>query len=89
MSCKRVWKKLLGVEQVVIEDWDIDENDGAVVVAVRAKRQSAQRCPRCMKRCPMYDLFTRMAHGFRRVEALIGLAMLKLARLCPPLPGRC
>ena len=33
-------------------------------------------------------LFTRMAHGFRRVEALIGLAMLKLGRLCPPLPGR-
>jgi transposase len=34
-------------------------------------------------------LFTRMAHGFRRVEALISLAMLKLGQLCPPLPGRC
>ena len=33
-------------------------------------------------------LFTRMAHGFRRVEALIGLAMLEIGRLCPPLPGR-
>jgi transposase len=34
-------------------------------------------------------LFTRMAHGFGRVEALIGMAMLKLGRLCPSLPGRC
>lgn len=33
-------------------------------------------------------LLTRIAHGFRHTSALIGLAMLKLAGLCPPLPGR-
>ena len=34
------------------------------------------------------DLLLRLAHGFHRVEALLGLAFLKLGGLCPPLPGR-
>lgn len=33
-------------------------------------------------------LLTRVAFGFRSVDALIALAMLTLAGLCPPLPGR-
>ena len=33
-------------------------------------------------------LLLRQAFGFHHVEAFIGLAMLKLAGLCPPLPGR-
>lgn len=33
-------------------------------------------------------LLTRIAFGFRSTEALIGLAMLSLGGLCPPLPGR-
>jgi transposase len=33
-------------------------------------------------------LITRRAFGFGSAEALIGLAMLKLGGLCPPLPGR-
>jgi transposase len=33
-------------------------------------------------------LITRMAFGFRDPHALIGLAMLALGGLCPPLPGR-
>jgi len=33
-------------------------------------------------------LLTRIAYGFRLVEALIGLAMLSLGGCCPPLPGR-
>jgi transposase len=33
-------------------------------------------------------LLTRIAFGFRSPEALIGLAMLALGGLCPPLPGR-
>jgi transposase len=32
-------------------------------------------------------LLTRVAFGFRSPEALIGLAMLSLGGLCPPLPG--
>jgi len=55
VSEKRVWKKLLGVEQVIIEDWDIDEVEGAVIVSVRPSRKAARRCPRCNKRCPLYD----------------------------------
>ena len=33
-------------------------------------------------------LLTRQAFGFHSPEALIGLAMLALGGLCPPLPGR-
>jgi transposase len=33
-------------------------------------------------------LLTRIAFGFKSPEALIGLAMLALGELCPPLPGR-
>jgi len=33
-------------------------------------------------------LLTRIAFGFRSPEALIGLAMLSVGGLCPPLPGR-
>src|SRR4029450_7520475 len=33
-------------------------------------------------------LLTRIAFGFRSPDALIGLAMLALGGLCPPLPGR-
>ncbi len=55
MSDKRVWKKLLGVEQVVIEDWDIDEVEGALVVSVRPSRKVSNRCSRCQRRCPAYD----------------------------------
>ena len=33
-------------------------------------------------------LLTRIAFGFHSPDALIGLAMLALGGLCPPLPGR-
>jgi transposase len=33
-------------------------------------------------------LITRQAFGFHDPHALIGLAMLALGGLCPPLPGR-
>jgi transposase len=33
-------------------------------------------------------LLTRIGFGFRSTDALIGLAMLSLGGLCPPLPGR-
>jgi transposase len=33
-------------------------------------------------------LITRVAFGFKNPDALIGLAMLSLGGLCPPLPGR-
>jgi len=33
-------------------------------------------------------LLARVAFGFHSPQALIGLAMLSLGGLCPPLPGR-
>ena len=33
-------------------------------------------------------LLTRIAFGFKSPEALLGLAMLSVGGLCPPLPGR-
>ena len=33
-------------------------------------------------------LITRRAYGFHAAQALIGLALLTLGGLCPPLPGR-
>jgi transposase len=33
-------------------------------------------------------LITRQAFGFHSAEPLIGLALLALGGLCPPLPGR-
>ena len=55
MSIKRVWKKLLGVERVVVEDWDIDEVEGGVVLSVRPSRGRSSRCAQCGRRCPVYD----------------------------------
>lgn len=66
MSNKSVWKKLLGVEQIVIEGWDIEESEGAVIVSVRPSAGARDRCPRCEKRCPRYD----RGAGLRRWRSL-------------------
>ena len=68
MSCKRVWKKLLGVEQVVVEDWDFEEAARALVVSVRASRKAARRCPKCNKRCPIYDQGTGRKRCWRGLD---------------------
>nr|MDA8268130.1 hypothetical protein [Actinomycetota bacterium] len=52
----RVWKQLLGVEQAVIEEVDLDGEAAAVVVAkVRPTRGQRSRCSRCGRRCRGYD----------------------------------
>lgn len=66
MSNKRVWKKLVGVEKVVVEDWDIDEVNGGVVLLVRPSKGAVSRCPECGRRCPVYD----QGGGRRRWRAL-------------------
>lgn len=66
MSLKRVWKKLLGVERTVVEDWDIDEVNGGVVLLVRPTVGARHRCVRCGERCPVYD----QGGGRRRWRAM-------------------
>jgi transposase len=60
----RVWKRLLGLRQAVIEDVELD-GDG-VVVSVRPKAGERGRCPHCRRRCPGYD----WGQGRRRWRAL-------------------
>jgi transposase len=60
----RVWKKLLGLQRAVVEDvWLEDER---LVVAVRPIARERDRCPRCRRRCPGYDL----GQGRRRWRSL-------------------
>jgi len=62
---KRVWGRLLGVEQAVIEDVEIDDR-GRVVVAVRPRYRDRDRCGICRRRSPGFDL----GEGRRRWRAL-------------------
>ena len=50
----RVWKTLLGLHRVVIEEVEL-EPDGAVIVSVRPRAGERDRCPHCRRRCPGYD----------------------------------
>lgn len=78
MSTKRVWEKVLGVEGVVVDDWDLDETLGAIVLAVRPARKGRCRCSRCQRRCPRYDL----GEGRRRWRSLdLGVAKVYLESL--------
>ena len=80
MSNKSVWKKLLGVQQILIEDWDIDEDEGAVVVLVRPNRKATRRCPECGARCPAYD----QGAGCRNWRGLdLGTARVYIAAQAP------
>jgi transposase len=65
----KLWKKLLDVEHVVIEDGDIGEAlDGSEIAVVRLRpdRRRRLRCPECGKECRFYD----SGDGRRRWRAL-------------------
>jgi len=64
----RVWKKLLGLSRVVVEDVRFEEGEGraAVVVSLRPKARERDRCPHCRRRCAGYD----WGEGRRRWRAL-------------------
>jgi transposase len=65
----KLWKKLLHVEHVVLEDGDIgDAPDGTEIAVVRLRpdRGHRLRCPECGKRCPCCDA----GEGRRRWRAL-------------------
>ncbi len=55
MANKSVWKRLLGVERIVIEDWDLEDGDRTLVVSALPAKGACGRCARCEERCPYYD----------------------------------
>jgi transposase len=50
-----LWRALLGVENTVIEDVELDEQTAVVVAHVRPRRASRGRCGTCGARAPWYD----------------------------------
>jgi transposase len=63
---KRLWLRLVGVEGAVVEDVDWDEEEGAVVVALRPRYDERNRCGECHRRSPRYD----RGEGRRRWRAM-------------------
>ena len=61
-----LWAVLLGVENVVIEGVEYDEEQRVLVACVRPSRRAASRCGRCQRRAPGYD----RGEGRRRWRAL-------------------
>ena len=69
MRKSKLWKKLLHVEHVVLEDGDIEETlDGPEIAVVRLRPDSGHRlrCPECGGKCRFYD----SGEGRRRWRAL-------------------
>jgi transposase len=62
----RLWARLLGVEQAVVERVEFDEAAEAVVVAVRPRKGVKRRCGLCGRRCSGFD----QGEGRRRWRAL-------------------
>lgn len=65
-SINRVWRKLLGVEAVVVEGLDFDEAGQALIVSVRPMKRGRRRCAYCRRRAPVYD----QGGGLRRWRGL-------------------
>ncbi|MGH3102432.1 MAG: transposase, partial [Thermoleophilia bacterium] len=66
MRSARLWARLLGVEQAVVERVCLDEDEQALVVSVRPRKGTTRRCGRCGRRCPGFD----QGEGRRRWRAL-------------------
>ena len=55
---KNIFKRLLNVKGMVVEDVSIDDSplrDAPVLVARVRCRKAALRCSRCGRKCPKYD----------------------------------
>jgi transposase len=50
-----VWARLLGVERAIVEDAELEEASGSLIVRVRLQRRDRGRCGICRRRCPGYD----------------------------------
>lgn len=55
MLQKDIWRRLLGLEQAVIERVRLDDEAGAIIVRVRPHSRFGRRCGICLRRCPGYD----------------------------------
>ena len=74
MRSTKLWKKLLDVEHIVFEGWDIETEPGGrevLVFTVRPDRGHRNRCSRCGRRSPWRD----RGEGRRRWRALDAGAM--------------
>jgi len=61
---RSVWKAAFGLRRAVVEDVVVDGE--VLVVSVRPTARERDRCPRCRRRCPGYDL----GEGRRRWRTL-------------------
>jgi transposase len=52
---RRVLQKAFGLVHAVVEDFDYDEAEGAVVISARPVAKARNRCGRCGRRSPRYD----------------------------------
>jgi len=70
----RVWARVLGVEDAVVEDVRLEAHKGedVLVVAVRPGWRSRRRCGICQRRCPGLD-----AGGGRRRWRALDLATIR------------
>ena len=66
MRGKRVWQRLLGLRDTVVEAVAFHEESQVVVVSVRPRQALRHRCGRCGKRAPLYD----RGEGTRRWRCL-------------------
>jgi len=51
----RLWARLLGLEEVVVEAVEFDDDEECVVVPVRLRKATKRRCGECRRRCSGYD----------------------------------
>jgi transposase len=61
-----LWRTLLGVENTIVEEVELDDERGMLVAHVRPTRGQQDRCGVCQKRAPRYD----SGEGRRRWRAL-------------------
>ena len=66
MRGHRIWVELLGLKQAVIEDVDLEEEAGVLIVSVRVPKRSRSRCGLCLRPGRHFD----EGRGVRRWRAL-------------------
>ena len=66
MRNARVWRALLGVDKMLVDEVEFSEDDELLVVRVRPVRAMRDRCGICRRRCGRYDA----GEGRRRLRAL-------------------
>jgi transposase len=62
----RLWARMLGLGETVVEGVEFDDDEQLIVVSVRPRKATKRRCGLCGKRCPGYD----QGAGRRRWRAL-------------------